>query len=126
MPNKNSFLVEIDGVTQISASKVDGLEAIKHAPSKLMRGNIPNAEHNRGTYEVGEITVTQAIDDGAVAAEIFEWLRSYVKGEDVTKRGARVIQLDETGATPVKSYECLKCVPTSYAHENFDASSNDP
>ena len=126
MPNKNSFLVEIDGITQLTASKVDGLEVIKHTPSKLPRGNRPNVEHSRGTYEVGEVTVTQAIDDGVVAAEVYEWLRSFVQGEDVAKRGARVIQLDESGASPVKSYECLNCVPTSYAHDNLDAGSNDP
>ena len=126
MSSKNRFLVEIDGIAQISATKVDGLEMIKHTPSKLNVGNRPHAMHFRGNYEVGEVTVNVAEAFPETSAEVFEWQRSFVKGEDVTRRGARVIQMSEDGATPIATYELQECIPTSFKNDGFDAGSSDP
>ncbi len=126
MPTKNQFVIEIDGISQLTATKVDGMDSIKHTPSKLPLGNRPNPTYGRGNYEVGVINVTHAVGSGIAAGEVHEWFRSYVKGEDVTKRGARVIVMDETGVTPVETHEFQNCVPTDFKSEGFDAGSSDP
>jgi phage tail-like protein len=126
MANKNQFVVEIDGIPSFGATKVDGLEAIKHSPSKLMRGNQPNAEYDRGNYEVGVVTVSNAEADVEVRRAVFEWHRNYVKGLDVAKRGARVMAMDAAGSTPITTYELHNCVPTDFKSQGFDATSNDP
>lgn len=126
MSTKNRFIVEIDGIAQISATKVDGLEFLKHTPSKLNVGNRANPIHGRGNYEVGEVTVTVAEEFQQTALEVREWHRSYVKGENVAKRGARVIQMSEDGSTPIATDELQNCVPTSFKGDGLDASSSDP
>jgi phage tail-like protein len=126
MPTKNQFVIEIDGISQLTATKVDGLDSIKHTPSKLMVGNRPNPSHERGNYEVGVINVTHAEGNGVAAGEVHDWFRSFVKGEDTTKRGARVIVMDQDGVTPVSTYEFQNCVPTDFKSDGFDAGSSDP
>jgi phage tail-like protein len=91
-----------------------------------MQGNKPNAQYDRGNYEVGAVTVTHAEADVQTGIEVYNWHRSYVKGEDVTKRGARVIQMDAAGTTPIKTYELQNCVPTDFKSDGFDANSTDP
>jgi hypothetical protein len=125
MSTKNRFLVEIMGVTACQATKVDGLEAMKHTPAKLMVGNRPNPILARGNYEVGEVTVNHAESLGLAGAELYEKLRAYAKGEAVQPFDARVMLMSEDGATPIKSYECLGCVPTSFKNDGMDAGSND-
>jgi phage tail-like protein len=128
MSTKNRFVVEILGVAKCLATKVDGLESIKHAPAKLKVGNRPNDILSRGTYEVGEVSVNHAEviqGDSGAGAQLFELLRSYAKGENVQTFDARVLLMSEDGATPVKSYEFFSCVPTSYQNDGMDAGSND-
>jgi phage tail-like protein len=124
--SKNRFVVEINSIPSFSATKVEGLEAIKHTPSKLMQGNRPNAQFDRGTYEVGAVTVTHALADLPTRLAVFNWHRSYVKGEDTSKRGARVMFMDSAGQTPLTTYELRNCVPTDFKSDGFDAASNDP
>lgn len=129
MPSKNSFIVEILGITKCQASKVDGLESIKHTPSKLMIGTRRNPILGPGNYEVGEVSVSHAEIvgvDGSAGAELFELLRAYAKGENVQPFDARVMVMSDDGATPLKSYEFFGCVPTSFQGDGMDASSNDP
>src|SRR5260370_1024761 len=126
MPAKNMFLVEIDGIAQISATKVDGLDAIKHTPSKLDTGNRLNPQYDLGKYEIGIVTVMHAEANGVTAAEVHDWHRSYVKRENLTKRGARVIVLDPDGVTPVTTYEFQNCVPTDFKSDGLDAGSSEP
>lgn len=128
MSTKNRFVVEILGVAKCLATKVDGLESIKHTVAKLKVGNRPNDILARGTYEVGEVTVNHAEaigNDIGAGAELFEMLRSYAKGERVEPFDARVMVMSEDGATPVKSYEFFGCVPTSFKNDGMDAGSND-
>jgi hypothetical protein len=70
-------------------------------------------------------TVNHAESVGLAGAELFEKLRAYVFGEVVEKFGARVMVMSEDGATPIKSYEFLNCVPTSFKNDGMDAGSND-
>jgi len=126
MPNKNQFIVEIDGITRIEATKVDGLEAFKHTPSKLNTGNRNRAIYGPGNYEVGVVTVNHAEAFGQTAREVFEWHRNYHKRIDLGKRNARVIQLDDDGATPAAEYLLTECVPVDYKHDGLDATSSDP
>ena len=123
---KSRFVVEIDGVSSIRASKVAGLEAIKHTPGKLNLGNEPNARLMRGNYEVGEVTVTHASSLNGSGDEFFQWIRNFVRGTAVERRGARVIQFDEDGTTIVDIWELRRCVPTSIKSEDKEAGSNDP
>lgn len=126
MATKNRFVVEIDGIPSFGATKVDGLESIKHQPAKLMRGTAPNPSHERGSYEVGAVTVSNAEADTEIRRAVFEWFRSFVKGVDTTKRGARVMAMDDSGTTPLSTYEFQNCTPTDFKSQGFDANSNDP
>jgi len=126
MSTKNRFIVEIDGITQMRATKVDGLDLIKHTPSKLMVGNRSRPIHGRGNDEVGEVTVNHAEALGQTANEVFQWHRNYTRGIDLTKRNARVIQLDDDEVTQLAEYQLTECVPTSYKHDGMDANSSDP
>jgi phage tail-like protein len=128
MSTKNRFVVEILGVAKCQATKVDGLESIKHTPAKLPVGNRPNVILGRGNYEVGEVTVNHAEiigGDSSTGSQLFELLRAYVKGENVQPFDARVMLMSQDGATPVKSYEFFGCVPTSFKGDGMDAGSND-
>ena len=126
MGNKNQFVIEVDGIGQLIATKVDGLDVIKHTPSKLMVGNQPNPIHSRGNYEVGEITVQHAEHLGQAAREVYRWHSDYVNGRDVTRRNARVVQMGEDGASVVAEYVFRNCVPTSFKNDGKDAGSSDP
>jgi len=125
MSTKNRFVVEIDGVAACQATKVDGLDMLKHTPSKLMVGNRPNPIHNRGNYEVGEVTINHAESLGQTGAELYEWLLQFSKGESVERRNVRVMQMSEDGSTPIASYELVECVPTSFKNDGLDAASTD-
>ncbi|HEY6232804.1 MAG TPA: phage tail protein [Pyrinomonadaceae bacterium] len=126
MSTKNRFVVEIDGISKIEATKVDGLDIIKHTPSKLMVGNRPNAILGRGNYEVGEVTVNHAEALGQTSREVWRWYQDYVKGVDVGKRNVRVVHLDEDGVTLLAEYLLTGCVPTSFKNDGMDAGSSDP
>jgi phage tail-like protein len=126
MSTKNRFLVEIDSIDQIRATKVDGLDFSKHTPSKLMVGNRPNPIHGRGNFEVGEVTVNHAEALGQTARQVFQWHKDYRNGVDLIKRNVRVIQLDDDGQSIIAEYQLTDCVPTSYKHDGMDAGSSDP
>jgi phage tail-like protein len=126
MGNKNQFLVEIDGVASVNATKVDGLDVIKHTPSKLMIGNRGNPIHGLGNHEVGEVTVTHAEVMGQTGREVWRWHRDYIKRVDLVKRNVRVVQFEEDGATVAQEYELRGCVPTSFKSDGTDANSGDP
>jgi len=125
MSTKNRFVVEIEGIDQIRATKVDGLDVIKHTPAKLMIGNRPNPIHGRGNYEVGEVTVSHAEDLGQTAEQVFLWHQNYIKGFDLAKRNARVVEMGEDGVSVVAEYELQNCVPTSFKNDGMDATSSD-
>jgi|SRR6185503_9822347 len=125
MSTKNRFIMEIMSVAACQATKVDGLDTFDHTVAELMVGNRPNPILARGNYKTGEVTVTHAESLGQAGAELYEVLRSYAKGEKVQPFDARVMLMSEDGATPIKSYECLGCVPTKFKSEGFDAGSND-
>lgn len=123
--SKGRYLFEMDGITSIRASRVQGLDVIKHTPVKFYEGNKPNANLVRGNYEVGEITVQQAEALNQTGSEFFRWIQDFVRGVNTERRGARLVVLDEDGVTPVAEYELIDCVPTSLKVEDQEAGSND-
>src|SRR5262245_56400542 len=123
--SKNRFVIEVQGVTACTASKVSGLDAVEHTPSELMVGNRGNPILGPGNQKHGEVTVTHAEGLGQAGAELFELIRAYVKREKVEPFDARVMLMSQDGATPIKSYECLGCVPTKFKGDDLDATSSD-
>ena len=126
MPTKNQFVVEIEGIPSFRATKVDGLDVLDHTPSELPRGNQPNDELGPGKYKVGEVKVTVAEADVEIKLAVSAWHRNYVKRTDVTKRGARVIVMDDAGVTPLTTYELHRNTPTKFAGDGLDAGSSEP
>ena len=125
MSTKNRFIVEIMGVTQCQATDVTGLDTLEHTPAELMVGNRERAILSRGNSKTSEVSVKHAESLGQTSSELYEKLRAYSKGENVEPFDARVLLMSEDGATPIKSYECLGCVPTKFKSEGLDATSND-
>ena len=126
MPTKNQFIVEIDGIPSFSAMKVDGLDVLDHTASELPRGNQPNPELGPGNYKVGEVTVTNPEADVEIGLAVSLWHRNFAKRIDTTKRGARVMVMDDSGSSPIRTYDLHNCVPTKFKGDGMDAASSDP
>lgn len=122
---KNRFAVEIDGLASVRASKVSGLDLVKHTPSKTDVGNEPMTILGRGRSEVGEVTVSHAEGLNNTGLEVSQWLNDYRRGVNTQKRGARVLEFDEDGTSILAEYELQRCVPTGYKVDDKDASSSD-
>lgn len=122
---KNRFVVEIDGISSVRASKVSGLDLLKHTPNKTDVGNEPNSILGRGRYEVGEVTVSHAEGLNTAGREVYQWISDYVRGSNTQKRGGRVLEFDEDGTSILAEYELRRCVPGSYKADDKDASSGD-
>jgi hypothetical protein len=119
--HENRYQLEMDGVTVLQASECK-IGAKEHTPFELYLGNQPNPELGRGNSKVNETTFKHATGLGEAANELSRWYDDYVDGVDVTKRGARLIVFDETGTTPIDTYEMQDCVPTKFELENHSAS----
>lgn len=118
--SEGRFLFELDGVNSIRASEVSGIE-LKHTPFKFNEGGRPNANVGRGNFECGEITVKQAQALNEAGSEFMRWMQDFIRGNDLTRRTARLCILDEDGVATVKEYELVNCVPTSFKVETQTA-----
>ncbi|MGH9944615.1 MAG: hypothetical protein ACRD9R_19895 [Pyrinomonadaceae bacterium] len=122
MPSsENRYLLEIDGVTAITATDVT-MPGKKHTPFKHQPGNLPRPELGRGNYEIEEMTFMHAHGVGSAGEEIVAWMDAYLSGLLVEKRSARFIVLDEAGRIPVAVYEMIDCVPTMFKAEKHTGS----
>lgn len=111
--NEGNYLIEIEGIASVRAMDVRGGK-LDHAPTKVTEGNRPNPRLVRGTYEIGEVTVKQASALNDAGREFFAWLYGVAKGTGpVERRTLRIVTLDETGHTPVETWEYVNCLPTS-------------
>lgn len=122
MPShENRFLLEIDGISVISATEVT-MPGMKQTPFKHQPGNQPFPELGRGNYEIEELTFKHAHGVGQAGEEFARRMSLYIQGVVVEKFNARFIVLDEAGRSPVATYELQDCVPTMFKPESHNGS----
>jgi len=114
--SEGRYLFEFDGVSAVRSSEVSGVK-ITHEEFELYESNRPNPHLGRGHYKVDTINVKHAHALNSTGQEVFQWMSDFIRGDNVERRGARLIVLDEDGQTPVDIYELLQCVPISFAAE---------
>lgn len=122
--SKGRFLLEIDGITALVATDATP-PGFKHTPGKYQPGNQSHPTHFRGNYEIEEFTFKHARAVGTQGRELVRWLIDFAEGLNVVKRTVRFITMDETGRTPVETWECRDCVPTMYKPDEGTGSSVD-
>ncbi len=107
------YAVEFDGIENMRASKISGLGE-EHTPVRIPLGNSTRQEQVRGNTDADEFSFTLAsgIHDTAIR-QLWQWQRDYDAGIDASPRSGRVVVFDETGATPVETWELIDCVPRS-------------
>jgi hypothetical protein len=120
---EGNYLIEIDGITAVRAMNVSG-GGLNQTPTLVPEGNKPNPNVVRGTYEIAEVTVKQATALNDTGREFFAWLFDFCKGFTTERRGARLIELDEDGLTPVHIIDWIDCVPTSFDPDDRAARGN--
>jgi phage tail-like protein len=119
--HENRYLIEVDGVAAVAASEMTP-PSKDHTPVELYVGNQPNPVLSRGNFKIGDFSFKHAHALNQAGADLFQWMDNYTDGIDLTKRTARLVVLDEDGATPVAEYELQECVPTSFKPETHSAS----
>ena len=119
--HENRYLLEFDGVAAIAASEVT-MPSKEHTPAELYVGNQPNPILVRGNFKVDDMSFKHAHALNETGNEVFRWLDDFVDGVDLSRRGARLVVLDEDGVTPVDVYELEECVPRSFKPEAHSAS----
>lgn len=118
--SEGRFLIEVGGIAAVRASEVSGVDKT-HTPFKLSEANRPNPRLGRATFECGVITVKHAHALNSAGEEFFQWIDFFVTGADLSRRSARVIELDEDGQSPVGIWECVDCIPISIKQESNKA-----
>jgi phage tail-like protein len=125
IPSKGKYLIELDGITQLRASKITG-PGLEHEPGTIYEGNKNTPTLVPGTFKPTEVTVTHAHAVGENAAsQVSDWIQAYKDGLDLEPRTMRVITLDPAGFSPVFTSEYIGCVPKSFKQEDYDAASNE-
>jgi hypothetical protein len=120
----NRYILEIDGVPAVAATEATP-PGFKQTPGKYQPGNQPNPTHFRGNFEIEEMTFKHARGIGQAGRELVRWLIDYSRGLAVQKRSLRFITMDETGRSPLETWECLDCVPTMYKPEQGTGTGTD-
>lgn len=119
------YVVEIDGVAAIRASEVTGI-GLNHTPFKLYESNRANPMLGRGNYECSEVKIQQGHALNSTGDEFFQWVRDFVRGDNVERRFARLIVFDEDGRTVHKIWEMHECVPLKIEEESHKSGGSDP
>jgi phage tail-like protein len=120
---ENRFLLEVDGVTAIVAMEATP-PGRKHTPVKYQPGNQSRPIHLRGNTEIEEFTFKHARAIGQVGQQLLTWLIAFDEGDLVETRNVRFITMDETGRTPVETWEMTDCVPTMYKPDSSSGTGN--
>lgn len=117
--SENRFSVEIDGISAFKATKVGG-GTEKHQPVKTKVGNDPYPLLGRGNVEPEDVTITipSGIYDAAIR-ELGQWVDQYFDGSAVVPKSGRVIVYDETGRTPVETWEIRDAVPMELKRDDL-------
>jgi hypothetical protein len=111
------YILEIDGIPAIAATEATP-PGKKHTAVKYQPGNQPNPIHIRGNYEIEECSFKHARVIGQVGNALVAWLDAFASGDFVELKNARFITLDESGRTPMETWELIDCVPTMYKPDN--------
>lgn len=119
--SENRFSVEIDGIPAFKATKVNG-GGEKHNAVKVQVGNDPYAKLGRGSVEPEEVTITipSGLYDNAIRA-LQSWCDLYYDGQNTAPKNGRWITYDDTGRTPVETWEFRDCVPVSLKPDDKSA-----
>lgn len=122
--SENRFGVEINGIPAFKATKISGGEET-HEPVETFVGNNAYAFLGRGNVKPENlvITIPSGLFDTALQA-LDAWLVSYFDGLNTTPRSGRYIVYDDTGRTPVETYEIRDAVPVSLKPEDKSADGN--
>jgi phage tail-like protein len=123
--HQGSFLVEMDGVAALRATKVTGLKKT-HEPFELQVGDSELTEYGRGKSKVEAVTIQHAFAINASGREVFQYFDDYCRGITTEKRSMRVVQLHEDGFTDQGVYELIDCVPKEFSPSDSDATGKDP
>jgi phage tail-like protein len=115
-PAEGRFIVEINGIRAIVATEATP-PGFKHTPVKYQPGNQHMPTYVRGNSEIEEFTFKHARAVGQVGQQLVGWLRAWASGTAVERLTARFITMDETGRTPVETWELVDCLPTQYKPE---------
>lgn len=118
--HENRFQVEIDGIGLIEASEMTPPND-EHTPFELHIGNEPRPRLGRGNSKVDDFTFKHASALNDVVSAFMQWLKDFQNGDDLLRRGARLIVFDEDGKTPVNEYILKRCVPRSFKLESHSA-----
>lgn len=118
--SEGRFLFELNGIVSVRATEVSGV-GVNHEEFELYESNKPNPNLGRGHYTCDMINVKHAHALNQAGAEFFRWMKDFITGDSVERRGGRLIVLDEDGKTPVAIYELLRCVPKKYEAETHSA-----
>lgn len=118
--SEGRFLIEVDGISAIRAAEVSGVSK-DHEEFELYESNRPNPHLGRGHFKCGDISVKHAHALNEAGLEFFRWMDDFVRGNNVERRSARLIILDEDGRTPVDIYELERCIPKKFEAETHTA-----
>ncbi|HEY6334096.1 MAG TPA: phage tail protein [Blastocatellia bacterium] len=117
------YIIEMDTVPVIAATEVSGLD-MKHTPAKFFPSNQPFPNLPRGNTECDEVKVKHAHALNSAASNVWSWFQAFVLGYGVQRITFRFIVLDEDGLTPIATYTCTNCDPTSFGADSHNAGGN--
>jgi phage tail-like protein len=119
---EGNYLVEIDGIPEFRATKITG-GGEKHTPATLKVGNDVYQQNLRGNVEPDDmaITIPSGVYDSALRA-IGKWAGNYFDGvAGAEPKNVRYIIYDESGRTPLETWEARNCVPIGYSPDDRSA-----
>lgn len=113
------FIIEMDGVAVMEASKVSEAK-LKHNHVLIHTGTREKPYKRRGKSEVAPVTVTHARFISGVGSSVFQWFNDFTRGISVERRNMRIVKMDEDGQTPVETTDLIDCVPGEFNQDEMD------
>jgi phage tail-like protein len=111
------YILEIDGV-QVFAAMEATPPGKKHTPVNYQPGNQRNPQPLPGNFVIEECTFKHAMVINEVGLVLVDWLNGVASGDFVEYKNARFLTLDESGRTPIQTWEMLECLPTMFKPDN--------
>jgi len=116
-----NFLVQIDGMTQISFSECSGVSSTTEVIEYREGGNNTTVLKLPGKTSYGDITLKWGITD---SLDLWQWRQQVVDGNVQRRHGALIVfSLD--GGTEVARWNFLNAWPTKCELPSFTAKGND-
>jgi phage tail-like protein len=122
--SQGRYIFELDGVSAVRSTEVTGVNK-QHEEFELYESNRPNPRLGRGHFKCEKVRVKHGHALNETGNEFFRWLDDFVNGNDLERRSARLIVLDEDGQSPVAIYELERCIPISFAPDTQQAGGKD-